>query len=342
MTSHYYITQDKLFDEYKVFSPPLLLTMEGSNQQIPSHLRLSRLDSAMGLPHWIYACYAPASQSIIDPMHIMVERISVYKRHFFIQHEAIVATLSGLGPHHTYILMDRTVNFESHRELLSVDRIREIPSEQPPWESRSSAVWTINFHGNEQHLNFVQLAFLASAVSGTSEHYHGITRNCFWFTRVMREIVERIAHEQGAGISTTPEQRFLHVGHCFGIKLDHLDDAEVEHIYQSYQAEYTSFQQGLLGNHGADCMTTLRACQMVYQFGCGLGRTLLSKRTRYSPCPGVPLESLIGPQVRVSPGQDQTYSSRLRLSKLGVEATFALDWPQALIVVDGEKRPNHL
>ena len=190
----------------------------------------------------------------IDPNRYIVVDINIYKRPLPLQHESIVFHLQvpDHEPGDIYILADRNIDAaslsrclssKSRSQKLASDTMHFIQAAGPPWQY-GSVIWTMPVSGPNFTLNLAQVVTLLSAVSHADEQYDIMKKNCYWFTRMVRELVIRIINHAAPGALPLPVDYGHHLWHtgCFlGFRMDDYSVELADNAYTNYENESHTF-----------------------------------------------------------------------------------------------------
>ncbi|KAF8346835.1 hypothetical protein F5887DRAFT_958206 [Amanita rubescens] len=213
----------------------------------------------------------------IDPNRYAVVEISIYKRPFPLQHESVVfrlqdRTIPGNDPEDFCILANRNIDAASLSRCLSSclsslssrrsqsqkmtpDAAHVMQAAEPPQpHSYGTAIWTMTIPVAGPTFNLAQLVTLLSAVSRADEAFNLTQKNCYWFTRMVRELVIRIVNDSAVAaahatgdvpqeiVPTNRGHRFWHTGYLLGyFRLDGYSNDLAENAYIRYKNEYQRF-----------------------------------------------------------------------------------------------------
>ena len=215
--------------------------------------------------HYTHSENPGAPATPIDPDRYVVVDISIYKRRFSLQHESVVFHLQvpgDQGPEDVYILADRNIDAallslssQSQSQKLAADTTYFLQAAEPPGHLYGSLIWTMTMPVPSGTFNFrfnlAQLATLLSAVSNADGEYDVMKKNCYWFTRMVRELVIRIINAARV-VPAQPQEiiplpvdhsRYLWRTGCF-LGLFHLDGYSndlAQNAYTKYVNEYQNF-----------------------------------------------------------------------------------------------------
>ncbi|KAF8733213.1 hypothetical protein AX14_004071 [Amanita brunnescens Koide BX004] len=214
--------------------------------------------------HYTHSENPGAPAALIDPDRYVVVDISIYKRRLPLQHESVVFHLQVPGDHEpedVYILADRNIDAallsllsQSQLQKLTADTAYFLQTAEPPGHLYGSLIWTMTMPVPSRTFNFrfnlAQLATLLSVVSNADRQYN-VMNNCYWFTRMVRELVIRIINA-ALVVSAQPQEivplpvdhsRYLWRTGCF-LGLFHLDgysDDLAQNAYTKYVNKYQNF-----------------------------------------------------------------------------------------------------
>ena len=201
---------------------------------------------------------------LIDLDHFIVVDINILKRPYLLQHESILFHLRSVPDHDPesdfYILADRNIDatslsgYLSHQsQKLVVDTTHFIQA-APPQDQYGSIVWKMSMPQSDTFnfkFNLPQLATLLSTVSNADKEYNVTQKNCYWFTRMVRELVARIVNDAAAAahqeilpsdIDHGSYLRLWHTGHFLSFFcLDGYSPNLADILYAKYKNEYQEF-----------------------------------------------------------------------------------------------------
>lgn len=173
------------------------------------------------------------------PTDYQVHRIHIIKEYLLVQHEALVVEIHHIPPGGEnaelafFVRIDRNINtgISAIFRKLSIDWTTCSHEIQP---SFYATLWEL---GPGNGLNLLQLAVLLRSVSNLAGGYSIKRHNCFWFTCVVREILQDhdLFPNHQVGIPTAP-WLFYRLGACLGVRLGIPTANEIQQVRNRYTA----------------------------------------------------------------------------------------------------------
>ncbi|KAF8349441.1 hypothetical protein F5887DRAFT_494271 [Amanita rubescens] len=200
-----------------------------------------------------------------DPTEYHITEIAIFKRRFIIQNEGFIFRVHHQPADHTLptepdflVTVDRGSYLAPARQSfsfaeLAIDRVGcslVQPTAPGPLKGtfRSPIVWRMpgpqpNYGFN---LNLLQVGIVLEAIRmwRSSPEYHAIRKNCFWHSRIIRTVIRNVIQaQQPAGSNVIvaahePKVFLATLGNCFGIRLDDVDQEELNTIDDVYTRLY--------------------------------------------------------------------------------------------------------